>query len=76
MFNISYFSKKIIYLDYWKQDPIKKPESDDDSAEEKGEKRKKPSKFTISNPGDCTNNTNYGFNEGRPCVLVKMNKVK
>jgi len=60
---------------YWKQDHVKKPENDEDSGEEKQEKREKPAKFIIRAPGSCTNNTNYGFNDGRPCVLVKMNKV-
>ncbi len=34
-----------------------------------------PKKFQISNVGDCRNDTQYGFQFGRPCVLVKMNKV-
>ena len=33
-------------------------------------------KFTIRNPGDCTSHDAYGFLKGKPCVLVKMNKVK
>jgi hypothetical protein len=73
MFNIFCFSKKIIYLDYWKQDQVKKPDTYDETIEEK---REKPPKFVMNNPGDCTNYTNYGFNKGKPCVLVKMNKVK
>ncbi len=24
----------------------------------------------------CTDSTDYGFNEGEPCVLLKMNKVR
>jgi hypothetical protein len=33
-------------------------------------------KFTIPNPGFCTLENQYGFAYGRPCVLVKMNKVR
>lgn len=33
-------------------------------------------KFTISNPGDCTAENQYGFSNGKPCILIKMNKVK
>jgi sodium/potassium-transporting ATPase subunit beta len=57
---------------YWKQDQVKKPDTYDETIEEK---REKPPKFVMNNPGDCTNYTNYGFNKGKPCVLVKMNKV-
>ena len=32
--------------------------------------------FTIPNPGECTNADEYGFRSGKPCVLVKMNKVR
>jgi hypothetical protein len=32
-------------------------------------------KFTIPNPGFCTLENQYGFAYGRPCVLVKMNKI-
>ncbi|CAF1232946.1 unnamed protein product [Adineta steineri] len=32
-------------------------------------------KFTINNPGSCTPNNQYGFSNGTPCILVKMNKI-
>ncbi|CAF4844033.1 unnamed protein product [Rotaria sp. Silwood1] len=32
-------------------------------------------KFTISNPGDCTAQNQYGYTNGKPCILVKMNKI-
>ncbi|CAF2760027.1 unnamed protein product [Rotaria sp. Silwood2] len=31
--------------------------------------------FKISNPGDCTSQNQYGYLNGKPCVLVKMNKI-
>ncbi|CAF5002761.1 unnamed protein product, partial [Rotaria sp. Silwood1] len=31
-------------------------------------------KFTISNPGDCTAQNQYGYANGKPCIFVKMNK--
>ncbi|CAF0925776.1 unnamed protein product [Didymodactylos carnosus] len=31
--------------------------------------------FNIDTPGDCTPEKNYGYNDGKPCVLVKMNKI-
>lgn len=34
-----------------------------------------PDKFDINQPGDCTSQNNYGFSQGKPCVLVKMNKI-
>ncbi len=65
-----------IYLDYWKQDPIQKQSGEDDSQVNNDENQATPTKFTIRNPGGCTNATEYGFRDGRPCVLVKMNKVR
>jgi hypothetical protein len=76
MFNVDFFSKTIMYLDYWKQDPVEKRGNEDESPEEYKEKLPKPEKFIINQPGECTSNNNYGFNQGKPCVLVKMNKVK
>ncbi|CAF3377567.1 unnamed protein product [Rotaria socialis] len=32
-------------------------------------------KFTISDPGDCTPQNQYGFASGKPCILVKINKI-
>ncbi|CAF1158039.1 unnamed protein product [Rotaria sp. Silwood1] len=31
--------------------------------------------FKISNPGDCTSQNQYGYSNGKPCILVKMNKI-
>ncbi|CAF0985260.1 unnamed protein product [Adineta ricciae] len=31
--------------------------------------------FIIQSPHDCTPEKHYGFSTGRPCVLVKMNKI-
>ena len=25
--------------------------------------------------GDCTKENNYGFEKGKPCILVKLNKI-
>jgi len=70
---ISFFiSKIIIYLDYWKQDKVENQGGTYGDDEDK----QKFEKFIIKNPGDCTNRTGYGYSAGRPCVLVKMNKVK
>lgn len=32
-------------------------------------------KFTIADAHDCNSNKKYGFSEGKPCILIKMNKV-
>ena len=32
--------------------------------------------FRIRDVGECTINRDFGYTVGRPCVLVKMNKVK
>ncbi|CAF3905157.1 unnamed protein product [Rotaria sordida] len=32
-------------------------------------------KFKISNSGDCILQNQYGFSNGKPCILVKMNKI-
>lgn len=33
------------------------------------------SRFTIRGPNPCSAQNFYGFGQGRPCVLVKMNKI-
>lgn len=36
----------------------------------------KPCRFNIKDLGEwCKRENNYGYNEGQPCVLMKMNKV-
>jgi len=61
---------------YWKQDPPQIQNSDDaNRINDNDEYQAKPEKFTIRSPGECTNATGYGFPSGKPCVLVKMNKV-
>jgi len=61
---------------YWRHDPpVEKKENDEDSGEDRQEKRPETRKFTIQYPGECRNETNYGFRLGKPCILVKMNKV-
>lgn len=32
-------------------------------------------KFTIADVNDCKSDKQYGFTDGKPCVLIKMNKV-
>jgi len=66
-----YYLNQYLQIYYWKHDHVKKLEGFEDNRDEKQEKPK----FIIRNAGDCINNTNYGFNKGQPCVLVKMNKV-
>jgi sodium/potassium-transporting ATPase subunit beta len=43
--------------------------------EDNEESKPKYDGFVIKRPGECTNTSSYGFATGRPCVLVKMNKV-
>jgi len=31
--------------------------------------------FTINNVNDCNSNNQYGFRDGKPCILIKINKV-
>ena len=31
--------------------------------------------FSISNVGNCSSAQDYGFQDGQPCILIKMNKV-
>jgi len=57
-----------------------KKDNDDDSGEQQSanaakEENNSP-KFTISSLGECQDSNDYGYPSGRPCVLVKMNKVK
>lgn len=58
---------------YWKHDTVDKRES---GEENELDSQDSPStKFVIDKPGDCTNKSDYGFTKGKPCVLVKMNKI-
>ncbi|CAF0988980.1 unnamed protein product [Rotaria sordida] len=59
---------------YWKEDKVEKAESDDEDDDPR-ERPVPTRKFIINKPGDCTNATQYGFAKGKPCVLVKMNKI-
>ena len=34
-----------------------------------------PKNFTINDVNDCHSDKQYGFNDGKPCILIKMNKV-
>jgi len=52
--------KQYLEIYYWKQE-------DNNLAEE--------NKFIIYNPGSCTPENDYGYSSGKPCVLVKMNKI-
>ncbi len=31
--------------------------------------------FTINDVNDCNSNNQYGFRDGKPCILIKINKV-
>ncbi|CAF0760229.1 unnamed protein product [Adineta steineri] len=31
--------------------------------------------FIINNVGDCNSNNQYGFRDGKPCFLIKINKI-
>ena len=48
---------------------------DDDENENESDKPEDVKPFKIGNPGDCTSENQYGYPKGKPCVLVKMNKV-
>ena len=60
---------------------VQDDDSDEDDDDNKGRKQAQDDRpqmqpFRIRNAGDCTSNSSYGYNNGKPCVLVKMNKVK
>lgn len=46
---------------------------DDDDDDDESRPKVKP--FTIRNAGECNSAQQYGYAAGRPCVLVKMNKI-
>ena len=68
-----------LHLDYSQDKLVKKTR--DDKAEDDDENENDPDMpddfkpFSIRNPGECTSDNQYGYTRGRPCVLVKMNKV-
>lgn len=66
------FSLRLIILDYPRVSQTKSSGNNDDHDDDDHDDIKE---FTISNPGDCTSEKRYGFDAGKPCVLVKMNKV-
>lgn len=63
---------KYLHVYYWKNDNFQRSDNGYGSYREPREVSRK---FSINNPGDCRNDTQYGFSRGRPCVLVKMNKI-
>lgn len=50
-------------------------DDDDDKKQPFQDDRPQMQPFKISNPGDCTSGNKYGYASGKPCVLVKMNKI-
>ena len=42
---------------------------------EQNRDRKKACRFSIDQLGDCTWQRDYGYDDGQPCVLLKLNKV-
>lgn len=62
-----------------KVEKVKKDDDDDDDDDENGKKaqdnRPQMEPFKIEKPGDCTSNNKYGYASGKPCILVKMNKI-
>ncbi|CAF1151442.1 unnamed protein product [Adineta steineri] len=56
---------------YWKQGERKATNEDGD---EEGD-TSTVQEFNIANPGGCVSGNDYGYKNGRPCVLVKMNKI-
>lgn len=68
-----------LHLDYPPDKLVKKIR--DEKAEDEDENESDPdipddvNPFSIRNPGECTSDNQYGYTRGRPCVLVKMNKV-
>lgn len=75
------------YLSFYYPDRVvqakKVKVQNDDSDEDDDDNRKQAASddrpqmqpFRIRNPGDCTKANSYGYNNGKPCVLVKMNKI-
>jgi sodium/potassium-transporting ATPase subunit beta len=59
---------------YWKQNKVVKQENDD-ANDDSDDSYALVQKFVINRPGDCTPEKEYGFASGKPCVLVKMNKI-
>ena len=50
-------------------------DDDDDKKQQAQDDRPQMQPFRIRNAGDCTSENKYGYETGKPCVLVKMNKV-
>ncbi|UJR36661.1 hypothetical protein I4U23_029378 [Adineta vaga] len=61
---------KYLQVYYWKQSPKGQHTRYSPQQQSPAE-----SEFNIANPGECTNASLYGYSTGRPCVLVKMNKI-
>ena len=72
---IPVFRHFFIHLVYWKNDQPERRGNEYLDDGDHDERRQTFRKFVINRPGECTNSTQYGFARGRPCVLVKMNKV-
>jgi sodium/potassium-transporting ATPase subunit beta len=60
---------------YSSNDHQDRQENEDNYGDAQAEKGPDTKKFIIQNPGDCRNQTQYGFQKGQPCILVKMNKI-
>ena len=60
--------------------PTKKTDDDngDDNNRDDDDDDRRPEvkPFTLRNAGECNSANQYGYPTGRPCVLVKMNKVR
>jgi hypothetical protein len=73
------FRTHSLHLDYPKDKLVKKTRDagadDDDENENDPDIPDDVRPFSIRNPGDCTSENQYGYTKGKPCVLVKMNKV-
>ncbi|CAF0915005.1 unnamed protein product [Rotaria sp. Silwood1] len=66
--------EQYLQIYYWKDDNVEKGGNDGDEGDK--ENMGEPSrKFIIEKPGPCTSDNQYGFAQGKPCVLVKMNKI-
>lgn len=50
-------------------------DDDDDKKHQAEDDRPQMQPFRIKNAGDCTSENKYGYETGKPCVLVKMNKI-
>jgi sodium/potassium-transporting ATPase subunit beta len=60
---------------YWQKDDVENAANEYGNQGAYQDTPPKPEKFIIRNQGECISGRKYGFQVGKPCVLVKMNKI-